>query len=102
MRLVMELTDRCNLRCRHCFDQRHAGSGDVPLTVVQRVLREAAACGVRHVELHPVANRPSSPISIRSSRCRSRRASRSVLSVMATRSGRSIGICWRIANRSME
>ena len=56
----MELTDRCNLRCRHCFDQRHAGSGDVPLTVVQRVLREAAACGVRHVSftggeptLHP-------------------------------------------------
>ena len=49
MRLVMELTDRCNLRCRHCFDQRHAGTGDLPLRVIEGVLRDAPACGVSHV-----------------------------------------------------
>ena len=48
-RIVMELTDRCNLRCRHCFQQRHAGSGDLSLAIIERVLRDATACGVNHV-----------------------------------------------------
>jgi len=45
----MELTDRCNLRCRHCFDERHAGTGDLPLFIIEKVLREASANGVTHV-----------------------------------------------------
>lgn len=48
-RIVMELTDRCNLRCRHCFQQRHAGTGDLPLAIAEGVLRDAPACGVSHV-----------------------------------------------------
>ena len=48
-RILMELTDRCNLRCRHCFQQRHAGTGDLPLAIIEGVLRDAAACGVNHV-----------------------------------------------------
>ncbi len=48
-RIVMELTNRCNLRCRHCFDERHAGKGELPLSLVEKVLREARACGVDHV-----------------------------------------------------
>jgi MoaA/NifB/PqqE/SkfB family radical SAM enzyme len=46
---VIELTDRCNLRCRHCFDARHAGMGDLPLGLVEDVVRAAPACGVDHV-----------------------------------------------------
>ena len=48
-RLVMELTNRCNLRCRHCFAQRHAATGELPLGIVERVLSEARACGIDHV-----------------------------------------------------
>jgi MoaA/NifB/PqqE/SkfB family radical SAM enzyme len=48
-RILMELTDRCNLRCRHCFQQRHAGNGDLPLGIIEGVLRDAAACSVNHV-----------------------------------------------------
>ena len=32
-RLVIELTNRCNLRCQHCFAERHATTGDLPLTI---------------------------------------------------------------------
>jgi len=48
-RIVMELTDRCNLRCRHCFQQRHAGTGDLAFAIIEVVLRDAPACGVNHV-----------------------------------------------------
>ena len=48
-RLVVELTNRCNLRCAHCFDVRHAGTGDLPYALVRRLLEQAAACGVEHV-----------------------------------------------------
>jgi len=40
-RIVMELTDRCNLRCRHCFEQRHAGTGDLSFAIIEGVLRDA-------------------------------------------------------------
>jgi MoaA/NifB/PqqE/SkfB family radical SAM enzyme len=49
IRLVVELTNRCNLRCAHCFDERHAGTGDLPDHVVRRLLDEAAACDVTHL-----------------------------------------------------
>jgi len=48
-RLVLELTNRCNLRCRHCFDQRHAATGELSLDVIDRVLTDARACGIDHV-----------------------------------------------------
>lgn len=48
-RLVVELTNRCNLRCRHCFDERHAGTGDLPLQLLDNVLREARDCGIDHL-----------------------------------------------------
>ncbi|MGZ9256634.1 MAG: radical SAM protein [Candidatus Binatia bacterium] len=44
-RLIIELTDRCNLRCRHCFDARHAGTGDLSLDILSKVLQEGKSCG---------------------------------------------------------
>jgi MoaA/NifB/PqqE/SkfB family radical SAM enzyme len=48
-RLVIELTNRCDLRCPHCFGERHAATGDLPLAIVSRVLAEASACGIDHL-----------------------------------------------------
>ena len=47
-RLVVELTNRCNLRCGHCFDERHAATGDLPFEVLETVLRDGRACGIDH------------------------------------------------------
>ena len=48
-RIVLELTNRCNLGCVHCFPERHAATGDLPLTVLDTILREGASCGVDHL-----------------------------------------------------
>lgn len=45
-RLLIELTNRCNLRCGHCFESRHAGTGDLPFRVLEKVLREGKSCGI--------------------------------------------------------
>jgi MoaA/NifB/PqqE/SkfB family radical SAM enzyme len=44
-KLVIELTNRCNLHCQHCFSGRHGGREDLPLALLQRVLDEAHAHG---------------------------------------------------------
>ena len=49
IRLVIELTNRCNLRCVHCFEDRHAGTGDLPHSLVRRLLEQARPCGVTHL-----------------------------------------------------
>ena len=49
LRLVIELTNRCNLRCRHCYGERHAGTGDLPLELLEKVLAEAQGCGIDHL-----------------------------------------------------
>jgi MoaA/NifB/PqqE/SkfB family radical SAM enzyme len=48
-RLVIELTNRCNLRCQHCFDARHAATGELPLMILNAVLQEGKACGIDHL-----------------------------------------------------
>jgi MoaA/NifB/PqqE/SkfB family radical SAM enzyme len=48
-RIVIELTNRCNLSCGHCFDERHAATGDLPLTIIEKVLREGKGCGIEQV-----------------------------------------------------
>ena len=45
-RLLIELTNRCNLRCQHCFAERHANTGDLPIEVVEKLLREGRSCGI--------------------------------------------------------
>jgi len=48
-RIVIELTNRCNLSCGHCFEERHAASGDLPLEILEKVLREGKSCGIEQV-----------------------------------------------------
>jgi MoaA/NifB/PqqE/SkfB family radical SAM enzyme len=48
-RMVIELTNRCNLRCQHCFDERHAATGELTWGIIDTVLREAKACGIDHL-----------------------------------------------------
>ena len=48
-RIVIELTNRCNLSCRHCFDERHAATGDLSLAVLEKVLREGKSCGIEQL-----------------------------------------------------
>lgn len=46
-RLVVELTDRCNLRCAHCPSGRHGGRGELdPGLFSGRVLAAARLCGI--------------------------------------------------------
>lgn len=50
--LVVELTERCNLHCRHCiFGYRVGGSKQIPADRLQALLDEAAAMGARAVVL---------------------------------------------------
>jgi MoaA/NifB/PqqE/SkfB family radical SAM enzyme len=48
-RIVIELTNRCNLRCQHCFSGRHGGRDDLPLEVFHKILAEASANGFDHL-----------------------------------------------------
>jgi MoaA/NifB/PqqE/SkfB family radical SAM enzyme len=48
-RIVIELTNRCNLSCGHCFNERHAATGDLPLAILEKVLREGKGCGIEQV-----------------------------------------------------
>jgi MoaA/NifB/PqqE/SkfB family radical SAM enzyme len=48
-RLILELTNRCDLRCPHCFGERHAATGDLSLAILDRVLAEGSACGIDHL-----------------------------------------------------
>ena len=40
-KIVVELTNRCNLHCQHCFSGRHGGHDDLPLAILQQLLDEA-------------------------------------------------------------
>ena len=40
-RIVIELTNRCNLSYQHCFTGRHGGDDDLPLAVLQEILSAA-------------------------------------------------------------
>ena len=48
-RLVIEPTNRCNLRCLHCFEERHAATGDLPLEIIGKILAEGKSCGIDHL-----------------------------------------------------
>ncbi|MCW5980622.1 MAG: radical SAM protein [Bryobacteraceae bacterium] len=43
--IVVELTNRCNLSCQHCFSGRHGGSAVLPLDVLRKILDEARPLG---------------------------------------------------------
>jgi hypothetical protein len=45
-RPVIELTNCSSLRCQHCFDARHAATGERPLALIEKVLVEGKSCGI--------------------------------------------------------
>ncbi len=44
-KIVIELTNRCNLNCHHCFTGRHGGKDDLPLPILEHILVEAKESG---------------------------------------------------------
>ncbi len=50
-RIVLELTDRCNLRCAHCFEGRHGGRGWLAMETLHRLLSQAGALGFTELSL---------------------------------------------------
>ncbi|MCB0064360.1 MAG: radical SAM protein, partial [Caldilineaceae bacterium] len=48
-KVIIELTNRCNLKCNHCFTGRHGGRDDLPLALLQRILAEAQHHGFGHI-----------------------------------------------------
>jgi MoaA/NifB/PqqE/SkfB family radical SAM enzyme len=48
-KIVIELTNRCNLHCQHCFSGRHGGRDDLPVEVLDRILIEAKGHGFDHL-----------------------------------------------------
>ena len=48
-KIVIELTNRCNLSCQHCFTGRHGGDSDLPLEVLQEILDNARNQGFEHL-----------------------------------------------------
>lgn len=48
-KLVVELTNRCNLSCSHCYDGRHGGRGEIDVALYRRVLAQAKPQGFKSV-----------------------------------------------------
>ncbi len=44
-RIVIELTNRCNLRCLHCYTGRHGGNEELSLAVFDKLLISAKSLG---------------------------------------------------------
>jgi MoaA/NifB/PqqE/SkfB family radical SAM enzyme len=52
LRLTIGLTDKCNLRCIHCLRNASSNkSGDLPLDLLEKILKEGKELGVRHINL---------------------------------------------------
>lgn len=43
--VLIELTNRCNLNCRHCFDQRHGGDDEIQPSILEKVITHAGNHG---------------------------------------------------------
>ncbi len=48
-RIVIELTNRCNLCCQHCFDEQHSATGKLPLPLVEKVIQEGRDCNINEI-----------------------------------------------------
>lgn len=59
-KLIIELTNRCNLDCSHCFSERHNDDGFMDIEILRKVLEQSQDHGVKHISftggeptLHP-------------------------------------------------
>ncbi len=48
-RIVVELTNRCNLNCHHCFEGRNSADGDIKIEIIENVLRNAGSHGFNYI-----------------------------------------------------
>jgi MoaA/NifB/PqqE/SkfB family radical SAM enzyme len=48
-RIVIELTNRCHLRCRHCFSGRHGGNDDLAMDTLHKILVSAKPLGFNEI-----------------------------------------------------
>ena len=48
-KIVIELTNRCNLRCQHCFSGRHGGRDDLSMDIIEHILDEARDAGFEQI-----------------------------------------------------
>jgi len=48
-RIVIELTNRCNLQCLHCFEERHAATGDLPMEIIEKIISEGKSCQINQL-----------------------------------------------------
>ncbi|MFH1022266.1 MAG: radical SAM protein [Planctomycetota bacterium] len=51
LRVILELTRRCNLACRHCFQERGTGTGDIPFPRIETLLDELREAGTMFLTL---------------------------------------------------
>ena len=58
--IVIELTNHCNLRCNHCFDNRHSADGNLKIEIIEKILSGAKDHGFDNISftggeptLHP-------------------------------------------------
>lgn len=61
-KLIIELTNRCNLNCHHCFSGRHGGRTDLPLALLTMLLAAAKTHGFDHINFtggDPTVYRPA-------------------------------------------
>ncbi len=49
--IIWLVTGRCNFSCRHCYASRFAGCPELEESEAERLVREAAAVGVRYISL---------------------------------------------------
>ncbi len=50
-RIVLELTNRCNLRCAHCFEGRHGGRDWLAAEVFEQIVGHASTLGYGEISL---------------------------------------------------
>ena len=49
MRITVELTNKCDLACKHCFSGRHGGHDELPLEILEDVLEDARSLNFKHL-----------------------------------------------------
>ena len=49
--IAVELTNHCNLSCKHCFDRRHSAGGYLNIGTLETILHTAKQHGFDYISL---------------------------------------------------